>query len=373
MTDETLVQEQEPTDVVYIEKPLLIIKDTVLFPKVLTPVALTRDSELRAIEAANAADAELIVVTQYDATQENPTADDVYRMGIRAVIMRHLQLPQGGANVLLQGQERIELADWVQTEPYPIVKGRKFNISNDFDESSLSIKAQMRTVMALFERYANLHAHIPDDAFVAAANIHSPGWLTDFISSVIEVSIEQQQEILDILDPVSRLTQLSILLARELDVLELEDRIQNQVQQTIDKSQREYFLREQIRIIQNELGETDSAFGEITELQGQLDDLVLPEEVEAKAQKELNRLASMPFMAPETGVIRTYLDWIIEIPWTATSEASFDVQKAECTLESHHYGLNDVKERILEYISVRARVGEETKLRTPILCFVGPP
>lgn len=355
-----------------IEKPLLPIRDAVLFPQILTPLIIDRESSLKAVEAANKGDAELIVVTQYDPNEENPSAGDVYHMGIRAVVVRHLRLPTGGANILLQGYERVEIFDWLQTDPYPIVRGKRI-IEEEEEEISLSARAQMRTALALFEKCANLQPHIPEDALVAASNIASPGWLADFITTVMDLSIEQQQEILDITEPITRLKRLSILLARELDVLELEDRIQNQVQQSVDKSQREYFLREQIKVMQSELGEVDGSLGEINELQERLNILTLPEEVKAKAQKELNRLAEMPAIAPETGIIRTYLDWILELPWSEIGQSNFDLSRAEQILDQNHYGLPRVKERILEYIAVRARIGATGKLRTPILCFVGPP
>ena len=357
-----------------LEKPLLVVKDAVLFPRMLSPVSVLRESEVKAVEAAARHDEELIVVTQSDLRQEEPSPDNVYQIGIRAAVVRHLSLPQGGANVLLQGYERIEILEWVQLEPYPIVRVRRYLDEDDERMvSSTTLKAQMRTVQTLFERYANLQSHIPDEALSAVANINSAGWMADFIATVIDVGLEQQQSILELIKPEARLMRLSVLLARELDVLELEDRIHNRVQQSIDKSQREYFLREQIRVMQSELGEGDGLFDEIGELQQQLDSLLLPDEVRTKAQKELNRLASMPFMAPETAVIRTYLDWILELPWVEQSEAVFDVDKAEEILNENHYGLPRVKERILEYIAVRSRIGESGHIRTPILCFVGPP
>jgi ATP-dependent Lon protease len=356
-----------------INKPLLVLRDAVIFPRILTPVTVQREIAIRAVETANRIDGELIVVTQRHPDIETPTLHDIYKTGVRVTIARHLQLPTGGTNILLQGLERVDLLEWGQTETCLMAKGQEILEFTEPEELSLSVRAQMRTALSLFERCANLHSHIPEDALVAAANITSPGWLADFITSVIDVSTQQQQEVLDIPNPLSRLKHLSILLAMELDVLELEDRIQNQVQQAVDRNQREYFLREQIKIMQNELGEFDSTLGEIYELQQQLEALSLPEEVKLKANKELKRLADMPPMAPETGVIRTYLDWIMELPWGEAGQDNFDLNEAETILDQNHYGLPRVKERILEYMAVRARVGEAGNLRTPILCFVGPP
>ena len=356
-----------------VNKPLLILRDAVIFPRILTPVTVQRDMAIKAVEAANGTEGELIVVTQRHPEIETPSRHDVYKTGVRVTIVRYLQLPTGGTNVLLQGLERVDVLEWGQTETCLMAKGQEILETTEPDELSLSTRAQMRTTLTLFERCANLHSHIPEDALVAATNITSPGWLADFITSVIDISTQQQQEVLDIVDPLSRLKHLSILLAMELDVLELEDRIQNQVQQAVDRSQREYFLREQIKIMQNELGEVDGTLGEIYELQQQLEALSLPEEVKLKANKELKRLTDMPPMAPETGVIRTYLDWIIELPWGKTSQDNFDLNEAEVILDRNHYGLPRVKERILEYMAVRTRVGQSGNLRTPILCFVGPP
>ncbi|MFQ5577172.1 MAG: endopeptidase La, partial [Anaerolineae bacterium] len=238
-------------------------------------------------------------------------------------------------------------------------------------EPSLGAEAQMQAILTLFEKYAKLHPHIPEDAFIAAANVSTPGWLSDLIASMLEISVPLRQEILELAGPTTRLQRLTTILARELDVLELEDRIQNQVQQEVDKSQREYFLREQIRIMQGELGEADGSQAEIGELRQRLHALTLPEEARQKAEKALNRLGNLPPIAPEVGIIRTYLDWILELPWAAATDDNLDISHAEQTLDKNHYGLPRVKERILEYLAVKARTGG--KLRSPILCFVGPP
>jgi ATP-dependent Lon protease len=241
----------------------------------------------------------------------------------------------------------------------------------DEGEKTSSAEALMRAVLALFEKCVHLNRNVPDDAYVAAMNIDEPGWLADMVASVMDFDVEQRQEILDTVDATERLQRLSISLAQELDVLELESHIQDRVQQEVDKGQREYFLREQMRIIQGELGEMDSQIAEINELRDKLARLSLPEEVRAKADKELNRLSLMPPAAPEVGIIRTYLDWLIELPWTETTEDTGDITKVAEVLDNNHFGLSKAKERILEHIAVRQRAG--VKMRSPILCFVGPP
>ncbi len=356
----------------FITYPLLIIRDAVLFPQILTPLMVLRDTSLATIDAVNSGDGTLIVVTQQDPELEVPTATDVFSVGVRASIVRHLRLPDGTTSVLLQGYERVELLEWQQLSPYPLVKARRI-VEMEEGELDLALEAQMRAVLTMFEKCSKLDPHIPEEAYIAASNISSPGGLADLIASTLEVSLDQRQDILETIDKMERLQRLTTILAQELDVLELENRIQHQVQQEVDKSQREFFLREQIRIMQGELGESSGLHGDINDIKTRLEALSLPEEARQKANKELKRLAEMPPMAPEIGIIRTYLDWIADLPWTEASKDNLDVTHAEKVLNKNHYGLARVKERILEYIAVRAHTKENDKLRSPILCFVGPP
>ena len=356
-----------------LELPVLTSPDVVLFPQILTPLIVLSPASLEAVEAATRANGDLIVVAQHNPHTDQPTPADVYTVGVRATVVRHLRLPDGAFSVLLQGYERVEIVRWLQTAPYPVALARPIITPEEEEELSLVTEAQMRAALALFEKYTDLHPHVPEDAFIAASNVSTPGWLADLIASVLEVNLDLRQEILETADPVLRLQRLTTILARELDVLELEDRIQNQVQQEVDRSQREYFLREQIRVMQSELGETDGIQAEINELRQRIESLALPAEVRQKAEKELGRLANIPPMAPEVGIIRTYLDWIVDLPWTETTEDNLDLDHAEAVLDKNHYGLMRVKERILEYIAVKARTGDDGKLRSPILCFVGPP
>lgn len=350
------------------ELPLLPVRDTVVFPRMLTPLFVGRKISLLALEAALTENSQIVVVTQRDAEIEDPNPEDLYTVGTEVVVGRMLKMPDGSNNVLVQGIHRVEILDYAQEKPYPKVKIRRLFEDN---EKSLSSEALMRAVLALFEKCVQLSRNVPDDAYVAAMNIDDPGWLADMITSVMDFDIEQRQQILDTIDPPTRLQQLSIMLAQELDVLELESQIQDQVQQEVDKGQREYFLREQMRIIQNELGEMDSQLAEVNELREKLVATALPEEARAKAEKELSRLAMMPPAAPEVGIIRTYLDWIIELPWLKESEDNTDIFHVAEVLDNNHFGIPKAKERIIEYIAVRQRAKD--KMRSPILCFVGPP
>ncbi|MCG3209481.1 MAG: Lon protease 1 [Anaerolineae bacterium] len=351
-----------------VELPLLPVRDTVVFPRMLTPLFVGRERSIRALEAALHDRQQLVVVTQRDPDQENPTLEDLYAFGTEVVVGRMLKMPDGSNNILVQGHRRVEILELIHDDPYPLVRVRRVEEDN---EKNLSSDALMRAVLALFEKCVQLNRNVPDDAYVAAMNIDEPGWLADMIASVMDFDVEQRQQILDTGDPTTRLQRLSIMLAQELDVLELETKIQDQVQQEVDKGQREYFLREQMRVIQNELGELDATSAEINELRDKLAEVNLPEEVKAKADKELSRLAMMPPAAPEVGIIRTYLDWIIELPWTNATADNADIRAVAKVLDNNHFGIPKAKERIIEHIAVLQRAKD--KMRSPILCFAGPP
>jgi ATP-dependent Lon protease len=350
------------------ELPLLAVRDTVVFPRMLTPLFIGRDRSVLALEAALAAEGRLVVVTQRNSDLEDPAPEDLYTVGTEVTIGRLLKMPDGGTNILAQGQQRVEIVEFIQQSPYPKVRVRRLVEESEKDPTS---QALMRAVLALFEKCVQLNRNLPDDAYVAAMNIDEPGWLADMIASVMELDIEMRQQILDTTDEITRLQRLSIILAQELDVLELESQIQNQVQLEVDKGQREYFLREQMRVIQGELGEMDTQVAEINELREKLTEIEIPAEVRAKAEKELSRLSAMPMAAPEVGIIRTYLDWIIDLPWTKETKDNTDISHVAKVLDGNHFGIPKAKERILEHIAVRQRAGD--KMRSPILCFIGPP
>jgi ATP-dependent Lon protease len=349
------------------EFPLLPIRNTVLIPNIVTPLMVGREQSIKAIEAAMSKDRMLFVVTQKNEEVEDPGPDDVYTIGVEAVIDRVLKLPDGTTSVLIHGQRRLRRLEYTRLTPF--MRARTEVVSEE-TERTLAVEALMRATLALFEKCIKLSNSLPDEAFITAMNIDKPGWLADFVVSTIETPIATRQEILEAFNVEERLQKTCILLSKELNILELEAQIHTQVQQEVDKSQREYFLREQLKAIQHELGETDPSIRDGAELRDKIEAAGMPEGVKARASKELDRLNATPSMAPDSGVIRTYLDWLVVLPWIKASEDRLDLKEAQRILEERHYGLEKVKERILEYIAVRKL---SDTMRSPILCFVGPP
>jgi ATP-dependent Lon protease len=351
-----------------IERPFLPLRDLVLFPQMVMPLFVGRERSLAAIKAAVADGETLIVAAQEDGEIVDPTEADIYRIGTEVAIGRTLRMPDSTTSVLAQGRRRIEILEFTQWDPHIRVRVRSIPEPDQWQNTT---EALMRAVVALFEKVVDLNRKLPDEVYAYAINIEEPGWLADFIASTLDLPLDIKQEILETFDPNTRLQKVSVHLARELDVLEMEDQIHSRVQQEVDKMQREHFLREQMRVIQSELGEMDTFTQEMAELRAAFEDKPLPDEVQTKADKELARLASMPPMAPEIGVIRTYLDWILELPWLEKTDDNLDVSHAATVLNADHYALEKVKDRILEFIAVKS-IAADT-MRTPILCFVGPP
>jgi ATP-dependent Lon protease len=262
----------------------------------------------------------------------------------------------------------VEIVEFTQWDPYIRVRAK---IIYEPTEMHRNTEALTRAVITLFEKIVTLDRNMPEDAYTFAINIDEPGWLADFVASTLNLALDTRQEMLETIDPTTRLQKISIALAKELDVLELESEIHTQVQQEVERSQREHFLREQMRVIQGELGEGDMFTQELHELRDAIANKKLPDPVRAKAEKEIARLSAMPPMSPEVGIIRTYLDWIADLPWQEKSKDNLDVTHAANVLEADHFGLEKVKDRILEYIAVK-KIAIDT-MRSPILCFVGPP
>ncbi|MCL5959721.1 MAG: endopeptidase La, partial [Chloroflexi bacterium] len=271
-------------------------------------------------------------------------------------------------SILVQGQRRVRLHDLTQTEPF--IRAKVSPVEEQVEKST-AIEALMRAVLVLFEKCVKLSRTLSDDAYVAAMNVDDPGWMADLVASSLDLSVPQRQELLEVTSATERLQKVNILLAKELDVLELENKIHTEVQQEVDKTQREYFMREQIKAIQKELGEADAHSRDANELREKIAAAGLPAEVAKKAEEELNRLVMMPSASPEVAVIRTYLDWLANLPWNRQTEDDLDIKRAAAVLEQNHYGLPKVKERILEYMAVRKLA--QDKMRSPIMCFVGPP
>ncbi|MHB0870693.1 MAG: endopeptidase La [Chloroflexota bacterium] len=363
-------QRSEP--LVVAELPVLPVRDTVLFPHMMSPLFVDRDRSLRAIEEATMREHTVLIVSQRNSDIQRPRGEDLYDVGTEAVIGRVLKMPEGTTSVLVQGQRRVKIHELTMEEPYLMARVVPLDEKVVGPEpGGYTVEALMRAVLVLFEKCVKLSHSLPDDAYVAAMNVDEPGWLADLVGSTIDLPLEARQELLEILDPVARLQKVSIHLAKELDVLELENRIHSQVQSEVDRSQREYFLREQIKAIQRELGEMDILTRDAAELRERIAAVGMPAEVTKKAEAELERLASMPSASPEVAVIRTYVDWLVKLPWTAVTEDHLDLAEAARLLNSNHYGLARVKERILEYMAVRKMAA--LVMRSPILCFAGPP
>ncbi|NPV07553.1 MAG: endopeptidase La [Anaerolineae bacterium] len=350
------------------ELPVLPLRDTVVFPHMVAPLMVGRDRSVRALESAVRNESDLVVVTQRHAEVADPGRGDLYEVGTVVSVARTLRMPDGTTSVLAQGQGRVRIVDVLDDGPF--LRARVVRITES-RASGLPVEALMRAVLTLFERCVHLSDNMPEDAYVAAMNIDDPGWLADMIASILTTELGQRQDLLETLDPVARLQKISMLLAKELDVLELEDRIQSRVQEEVDRSQREYFLREQMRAIQRELGENDPFEQEMDDLQERLLEAEMPPEARERVERELARLRTMPPGSPESGIIRTYVEWLLDLPWARATEDDMDVTHVADVLDRNHYGLEKVKERIVEHIAVRKLAGET--MRTPILCFVGPP
>ena len=351
-----------------VELPVIPLRDMVIFPRMVTQFFVGRDISMRAVEEAMVTDRRIIAVAQREAELEDVTPSDLFTTGVELIIGRQLKMPDGTTALVVQGQHRVRIKKYVQKDPYLRAIAE---VLPEVSDKSLPTEAMMRAVLALFEKVVKMSRNANEDALVAAMNVDDPGWLADLITSSVPFELAQRQSILETTDVSERLQKLSIMLAKEVDVLDLETRIQNQVQKEVDKSQREYYLREQMKAIQHELGEDDPQTRETNELRTKIEAAHMPEEVHKKAIEELDRLALMPAMAPEVGVIRTYLDWLIALPWEHSTADHLNIKEAERTLEENHYGLPKVKERILEYMAVRRLA--QGKMRSPILCFVGPP
>ena len=352
----------------YIECPFLPLRDVILFPQMVMPLFVGRDRSLAAIRAAREQNENLIVAVQRDNEVIEPDFEDVYDVGTEISIGRVLRMPDDSTSVLAQGRRRVQIIEFTQWFPYIRVRAQVMQEPSVWQDHT---EPFMRAIMTQFEKVADLSRNLPDDAYTFALNIDQPGWLADFLASTLAMKLEDRQDILETLEPTSRLQKASHILAKELHVLELEEEIHSRVQQEVDQTQREYFLREQMRVIQGELGELDVFGQELSELRESVAKKSLPEPVQAKVEKELARLGAMPPMSPEVGIIRTYIDWILDLPWTEMTEDNLDVENATAVLNGDHYGLKKIKDRILEYIAVRQIAPDS--LRSPILCFVGPP
>jgi ATP-dependent Lon protease len=349
--------------------PVVPLRGLVIFPNVISPISTRNPRATAAIQAALASRKTVIGVALRDSNVTNIQAKDLYSIGTEIALSRIIRTSDDSRNVLAQGRRRVEIIEVIQTDPYIIVKARPFEEQSYGELEDTSELADR--VFQLVQQYADLNTTLPDDVVDHLLDVEDPELLSDFVSSALVLPLEEQQRLLETRTLEERLQELSLLLSQEISVLELRDEINNQVQQEMDRSQREVYLREQMRIIQTELGEGDIFQQEINEVRDQIVSANLPPDIQEKALKELSRLMMMPPMAPEVGIIRTYIDWLVGLPWSKASDDNLDIKNAQQVLDEDHYGLPKVKDRILEYIAVRKIAS--SKLKSPILCFVGPP
>jgi ATP-dependent Lon protease len=351
-----------------IECPVLPLRDMVVFPHMVSPVFLSQESSLQAAEDSQLHDQTVVALVQRDPDVDDPKPEDFYLIGVEMAVGRLLSMPDNSSSALVQGRRRVEVIEFVQEKPFYIVRARRIFESLEVDRQT---DATMRTALEMFQKCVQLDRSLPEEAYLYALNIDDPGWLADMIATSIAPPMPARLELLSTLDPLERLKRVIHLLAKEADVLELEDEIHSRAQSEVDRTQREFYLREQMKVIQSELGESDPWTRELSELQTRVESAGLPEEVQVRVLKEVERLGQMPAMSPEVGIIRTYIEWILELPWINTTEDNLNVRHAAEILERDHYGLPRAKERILEYIAVRSLKPKRSK--QPILCFVGPP
>ncbi|MFN2353414.1 MAG: endopeptidase La [Desulfopila sp.] len=349
--------------------PMMAVRDVVVFNYMIIPLFVGRPGSVEAVNDALTADKLLMLVTQKDATKDDPEIEDLYEVGMVCMVMRTLKLPDGRLKVLVQAMSKARIREFVRTEPSYQVKVEEI-VEPEAQPSSVEIEALMRTVREQTEKILSLRGILSADLMMIINNIEDPGRLADLVGSNLRLKVVESQSILEEIDPVARLRLVSELLGKELEVSTVQAKIQNDAKEEMSKSQREYFLREQLHALQKELGDTDERGQEIEELEARLKKTKMPKDVRKEAQKQLSRMEMMHPDSSEATIIRTYIDWILDVPWKKSTRDVLDLIAAKKILDEDHYGLDRVKERILEYLAVR-KLNKSTK--GPILCFVGPP
>ncbi len=362
------IENAEPDSEGFIQRPLVPLHGLVLFPNIVSPIALTTNEAVAAAEAASDLQQSVIGVAFKDDSATDINLDSLYRVGTEIALGRVLRLPDGSQSALGQGRRRVQIVDITRKDSYYTARAR---VLQETTGKSRKVSATMQVVLNLFKNAIDLNDNIPDEVLFYALNADQPDWLSDLVTSTLTLPLDERQRALEMLDAGERLEYVGKLLGEELSVLELKDEITGQLHQEMDRSQREIYLREQMRIIQTELGEEDAFQQELNEVRAEIEQAGLPEEVHEKAMKEYSRLAIMSPLAPEVGIVRTYIDWLTSIPWHKRSEDQLVVREAQKILDREHYGLPKIKDRILEYIAVRKLAPEQHN--SPILCFVGPP
>ena len=364
-------QELQPPQNVEIptQLPLLPVRDIVVFPYMVLPLFVGREMSIKAIEAALAGNRMIFLATQKALDVENPSPEDIHTIGTVGIIMRMLKLPDERIKILVQGVAKAKIGKYIQTDPYYSVRIDKLADTKP-SATTLEAEAVMRTVKDQIERIVSLGKILIPDVMVVIENLEEPGRLADMIASNLGLKVDVTQTVLEVLDPIQRLRRVSDVLGKEIEVLSMQQKIQAQAKGEMDKTQREYFLREQLKAIQKELGELDERAEEVNEFRKRIKDAKMPEKVLKEAEKQLKRLEKMHPDTAESATVRTYLEWMVELPWSKRSKDNLDLKAAAKVLNDDHYDLEKVKERILEYLAVRKL---KEKMKGPILCFVGPP
>lgn len=349
------------------ELPVLPLRGTVLYPDLILPIMVGRKKSVKLVDDAMDSDRIIGVITQKRSEIEDPKENDLYSVGVAALILRMIRELDGSQRVIVQGVSRIKVKEYIQREPY--YKARSETIEEGFIQG-VEIDALMMNLKNLFQRAVELAPYLTSELGTMVSNIKSPAILADLIASNLNISTSEKQGILETFDFRERLTKVHLFLNKEVQVLELGNKIQSQVKEDMDRTQREYYLREQLKAIKKELGELDEHSNEIKELREKIKKAKMPQEALTAAEKELDRLAKIPPASAEYTVARTYLDWLVELPWSETTGDNLDIDNAQKTLDEDHYDLEKVKKRILEYLAVRKLKAD---MKGPILCFVGPP
>jgi ATP-dependent Lon protease len=352
---------------VYETLPIVPLRDVVVFPHMMMPFVIGRPSSIRALEHALAKDKRIFLAAQHDAAIDDPGSEDVYTMGCVANVVQSLKLPDGNIKVLVEGVDRARVIEWKEDKGFHRVVVK---VLQRLKETAGDVEQTMSRVVSLFEQYVKLSNNLHYDAMIAAVKVDDPGKLADTIAAHLLVGVDEKQNLLEINSPLERLNRIAAILEAEVDKLQVDRRIQTRVKKQMEKAQKEYYLNEKMKAIQKELGRKDEKGNEVEELKKKIDQARMPKEVEEKAVQELKRLESMPPMSAEATVSRNYLDWLIAVPWQKKTKESRDLKNADTILNEDHYGLEKIKERILEFLAVRALV---KKPKATILTFVGPP
>ena len=350
-----------------VKLPLLPLRDVVVYPHMVLPLFVGREKSIEALENAMATDKQVLLVAQRNASEDDPGVDDVYQVGTVSSILQLLKLPDGTIKVLVEGVYRASIGSVDDGEIFAVAEVREIESDEIPAEES---EVLLRSTISQFEKYVNLSKKVPGEVLTSLSGIDEPGRLADTIAAHMNVDLEQKQNILEISGTRERLKHLMGLMEGEIDLFQVEKRIRGRVKKQMEKSQREYYLNEQMKAIQKELGELDEVPNEIEELQAKIEEAKMPEEALEKVGAELNKLKMMSPMSAEASVVRSYLDWMLSVPWSKRSKVKHDLKRASEILEKDHYGLDEVKERILEYLAVQKRV---KKVKGAVLCLVGPP